>query len=184
MTKLQKRIFIGILFSVFILIFFGFKIKIPIEGLKVFFAEHTVLGPVVYILANISTIVIMPLTMMPFIPFGVEIFGWFWAGLLFYTGWTIGSLLAFTISRKFGRPFISRFISLETIDKMEQKIPEGLEIGFLLFLRVVLPADILSYALGLTKLEWRKYVLITLIGLLPFSFFGSFLGKLVGMLIF
>jgi len=62
---------------------------------------------------------------------------------------------------------------------LEKKIPkENLFLG-IIFLRMVIPVDILSYALGLfSKIKTRDYLLATIIGVSPFAFIFAYLGRM------
>jgi len=116
---------------------------------------------------------------MPLIPVVSNIYGWFLAGVVTVIGWTFGSIIVFFISRKYGVPLIKKFVSLKKINKFESKIPkENLFIDIVL-LRMIIPVDILSYALGLfSKVKFKTYVLATIIGITPFAFVFSFLGTI------
>ena len=48
----------------------------------------------------------------------------FFAGIINWVGWSIGSIIVFCISRKYGVPLIKRFISLKKLNKLESKIPK------------------------------------------------------------
>jgi uncharacterized membrane protein YdjX (TVP38/TMEM64 family) len=103
------------------------------------------------------------------------------SGMVYSTiGLTIGSVLAFLISRRFGRPFVAKFAGHETLDKydflMEHK---GIGISFLLFLIPGFPKDILCYILGTSKMPFRSFLLVSgvgrLFGTIGLSFGGSFI---------
>ena len=89
------------------------------------------------------------------------------------------ALIAFCLARKYGIPLIEKFVSMEKITQIENKVPEKNVFWSIVFLRMVLPVDVLSYALGLfSKISKKKYVLATLIGISPFAFAFAYLGRL------
>ncbi|MBI5143088.1 MAG: TVP38/TMEM64 family protein [Nitrospirae bacterium] len=103
------------------------------------------------------------------------------SGLVYSTiGLTIGSIIAFSLSRRFGRPFVAKFARQETLDKydflMEHK---GIGISFLLFLVPGFPKDILCYILGTSKMPFRSFLIVSsvgrLFGTIGLSFGGSFI---------
>lgn len=103
--------------------------------------------------------------------------GVFIAGLLSIIGWTIGSMIAFLLARKYGVSLIKKFIPLNKINKLEQKIPKENVFWGIVFLRMIIPVDILSYALGLfSKIKFKRFTLATLIGVSPFAFIWASLG--------
>lgn len=134
-------------------------------------------GVFVYILITTIAIVIAPISMMPLIPLASNLWGWQYAAIINVIGWTLGSIIVFFICRKYGVPLIKKFVSLERINKIEAKIPEeGLFFSAVL-LRMIIPVDVLSYALSLfTKINFKTYVAATVIGIIPFAFVFSYLG--------
>ena len=80
-----------------------------------------------------------------------------------------------------GRRHLERITSLEAIDRLEDKVPPDIGFGGIVVLRMILPADVLSYALGLLKrLRFRTYAAASLVGILPFSFAWSYAGGQLG----
>jgi len=94
-------------------------------------------------------------------------------------GWTIGAVIAFSLARRFGRPYVSKFLSLKKIEIVERLIPEGNLFLTIFFFRAVMPFDGLSYILGLfTKINFHTFFWATLLGLIPFCLVMSYLGSL------
>ena len=141
--------------------------------------KNQLVGALAYVLAVILAITIAPLSSIPLIPILVSVWGILFTAILTIFSWTIGSIIAFWIARKFGAPIVGKFVSLEKIDKSYTEIPEKNLFWYLLLLRTTIPVDILSYALGiLTKVEWKMYIITTFLGIIPavllLSYFGSF----------
>jgi uncharacterized membrane protein YdjX (TVP38/TMEM64 family) len=136
-----------------------------------------ILGMISYILLHITAIVIAPFSAFPLISLATGIWGWKIAALLTFIGWLLGSTFAFLIARKWGVPFVSKFISLKKVHHLQESLSETAGFWNILFLRILLPGDYLSYALGLfTPISFRTYILATTIGLLPFAIGYSYLG--------
>lgn len=136
-------------------------------------------GMPLYVLITVIAIVIAPLSMIPFIPLAVGLWGVIPAALLNITGWTIGSVIAFLIARIFGHSLVTRLIGTKSINKIERFLPQKNLFWSVIFLRMVLPVDILSYALGLfTNMRFFSYLLASFIGIAPFSFVFSYATKL------
>lgn len=137
------------------------------------------LGALIFVFIEIIATVFAPISAVPLLPLMSETYGWFVAGLLSIIGWTIGSVIAFILARKYGAPLVRKLISLEKISDIENKIPEDNFFWSIVFLRMVLPADILSYVLGLfSKVKFNTYFWATLIGITPFAFILAYLGTL------
>ena len=76
------------------------------------FIVKGVTGIVVYVLIEITSIVIAPVTTLPLIAVASNLWGWINAGLISIFAWTIGAWIAFVISRKYGVRIIKKFISI------------------------------------------------------------------------
>ncbi|MBI4117027.1 TVP38/TMEM64 family protein [Candidatus Pacearchaeota archaeon] len=147
-------------------------------------------GILFYILIAIFAVVVAPVSMMPLIPLASGVFGGFYAAIFNIIGWTLGSFIVFFISRKYGVPLIKKFVSLEKMEKFENKIPKENLFLDLILLRMIIPVDVLSYGISLfTKIDFRTFALTTFIGIIPFAFVFSYLGtiplkyQIIGILI-
>jgi uncharacterized membrane protein YdjX (TVP38/TMEM64 family) len=150
----------------------------PIDYLEELTRDSIFLGPFAFIFLAFLVVVVAPLTIVPLIPVASVIFGPFWAGLYTIIGWFLGSIVDFIIARKFGKPLIKKFISLETVEKYENYIPRQMEFWWVVLLRIIIQVDILSYALGLfSRISLWKYSLATLIGMMPMAFIFSYAGS-------
>lgn len=137
------------------------------------------LGIFVYIIVCILSTVVAPLSNLPLIPLASNIWGPNITALTSIVGWMIGSIIAFYLSRKYGRDLVEKIVSKEKLDNLENKIPNKNIFWTILLLRMIVPVDILSYALGLfKKISWKVYLLATFIGIFPFAFVFSYLGTL------
>ncbi len=143
------------------------------------FIVKGVTGIVVYVLIEITSIVIAPVTTLPLIAVASNLWGWINAGLISIFAWTIGAWIAFVISRKYGVRIIKKFISIEKIQEIEAKIPREHLFWSVVLMRIIIPVDILSYALGIfTKMKARSYIIATIIGISPFAFLLAYLGTI------
>ncbi len=132
-----------------------------------------------YIFVTILAIVVAPFSTLPLLPIAASMWGWFTAGLLTITGWVIGSQIAFSLARKFGKPLVKKLISLDSLENFEDRFPSHNLFYTVTLMRMVLPVDILSYALGLfSKIDSKRFFLSTLIGVTPFAFIFSYTGTL------
>ncbi|KKQ46170.1 MAG: hypothetical protein US63_C0005G0012 [Candidatus Moranbacteria bacterium GW2011_GWC2_37_8] len=135
-------------------------------------------GAMVYILLEMVSIVVVPVTTIVLIPLAVEFFGPFLAAIYSIIGWAAGGALAFLIARKFGRPIVEKLFNIKEVEKYRKYISEDIGFWTVVLLRLLLPVDILSYALGLFSIiSFRRYMLATLIGITPFAFIFSYTGQ-------
>jgi len=132
-------------------------------------------GMVVYVLLEVVSIVVVPVTTFPLLPIAVVLWGGFLAAVLNVIGWMIGAVIAFSLARKYGRPFVSRFIKSKYLIHLEKLVPQKNIFWSIVILRMSIPTDILSYALGLfTNIPMNIYLLATFFGLIPFAFIFAY----------
>ena len=176
--KEETKSAIGILTILIFFIFSSYIIQNNFVNVRNLL-ENNLAGMLTYIFILVLATVIAPVSALPLLPLASNIWGWILAALLSIIGWTLGAVIAFTIARKYGVPLVKRFISLEKIAKFESKIPKENVFWSIVFLRMAVPVDILSYILGLfSHIRFRTYLLATLIGVSPFAFVFAFLGSL------
>lgn len=137
------------------------------------------MGVLGYIFVTIIAVVVAPVSSLPLLPIATAAWGWFFAGVYSIIGWSIGAQIAFLLARRYGQSFIQRLFSIEKLSSIEALMPtQGMFISVIL-LRMTLPVDLLSYALGLfTKINANTYFFATLIGIIPFGFVFSYAGTL------
>ena len=151
-----------------------------ISGLERWIMLHPVLGAAIYVAALVASVVLLPLSSLPLLPLATRCFGVPMTALLSATGWWIGCLIAFQIAR-LGRGYLERVTSMAAVDRIEEKIPNDVGFGGIVVLRMILPVDVVSFALGLLKhLRFRTYATASLLGILPFSFVWSYAGGQLG----
>ncbi|MBI5913417.1 TVP38/TMEM64 family protein [Candidatus Azambacteria bacterium] len=149
------------------------------EGLKSFIYRHETGGALAYIVLGIVATVVAPLSSLPFLPIVSLLYGWFWAAIFSIISWGIGSFIAFWLARKYGKNIVRRFVSLERVEKIEARIPKEHFFWTVVLLRIIIPVDALSYALGLfSTITTREYMLATIVGITPFAFVWAYFGSM------
>jgi uncharacterized membrane protein YdjX (TVP38/TMEM64 family) len=137
--------------------------------------SYPLFGPVSYVLIEIAGVIAAPVSTLALIPLGVALWGSFWTGVLSLVGWTLGSLLAFELARTYGQPLLTRFLNLKDLKAMERYLPQGNLFWGVVGLRLLIPVDLVSYALGLfTPIDRWRYSLATVLGYLPSAFAYSY----------
>jgi uncharacterized membrane protein YdjX (TVP38/TMEM64 family) len=137
-------------------------------------------GPLAFILGYIVfTVALIPGSILTMA--GGALFG-LWFGTLYVTcAAVIGSTLAFLISRHLARSrFEERLADNAKFNAIDRAIGEqGGKIVFLLRLSPVFPFTYLNYALGLSRVRLRDYVLAA-VGMVPGTFLYVYYGKAIG----
>lgn len=168
------------LFGVFVLIVIFILVSYLVQENFEFFERlvaGNIWGLVIYIFLNFVGIVVAPVTVIPLIVVITKIWGPVVASLASWVAWMLGSVVAFWIARRFGVPIVSRFIPMDELYKFEEKFSILNSFWGIVFLRMVIPVDILSYGLGLfSRVRFGKYFFASAIGLLPVTFIFGYLG--------
>lgn len=147
-------------------------------GYIALYLDYGVPSMLVYMCVGIFATVVAPVSTLPLIPIAVALWGPFVTGTLSVIAWSIGSVIAFLIARRFGKPIIAHFVNLEKISKYENVLGEKYLFWDLILLRAAVPVDILSYAVGLfTSIGIGAYTLATFIGIIPFAFIFSYASR-------
>lgn len=149
----------------------------PMEYLKAQVYTMGFFSYVAFVLILVLAVVFMPLTVVPLIPMATALFGPLVTALLSVAGWTMGAGIAFLLARYIGKPLLQRYISLEKLEAVEATIPPQSHFWVVVLLRLTMPVDIVSYALGMTKsLAFTSYIAGTFVGVSWFSFAFAYMG--------
>lgn len=146
--------------------------------LKMFVAHGGIFNMALYTGVSAIAVIISPISTFPLLPIASMAWGWIIAGTLSIIGWTIGAQIAFFIARYMGKHFIQQIISIEKLSSFEKHIPKNNLFWTVVFLRIIIPVDVLSYALGLfSSMKPWPYFWSTFIGITPLAFIFAYLGE-------
>lgn len=138
------------------------------------------IGSIVFILAYIViTVAFLPASV---VTLGAGfVFGVIQGSILVFIGAMIGATVAFLIGRFLARDWIAKKVADNRFfNALDGAIAdEGLKLVFLIRLSPAFPFNLLNYALGLTKVSLKDYVLGTT-GIIPGTIMYVYLGSLVG----
>ena len=126
------------------------------------------MGPPLFVLFHaVGTVLLIPGSVLGTL--GGLTFGVFKGAILVSCGTAIGSSLAFLIARYLVRPFVERLVAQ---NKSFQKIDQGVaNHGWRMVATVrlipIFPYMFINYILGLTKIPFWTYVIVTTITMIP-----------------
>jgi uncharacterized membrane protein YdjX (TVP38/TMEM64 family) len=108
-------------------------------------------------------------------------YGPLWGTLLVSPVSVLAATLAFLLGRGIAREWVARrIVQHPRFAAIDEAIGDsGLKIVLLLRLSPVIPFNLLNYALGLTRVSLRDYVVASMLGMLPGTFLYVYLGSLV-----
>jgi len=119
--------------------------------------------------------VVAPIASLPLVPVVAAIWGSFATVVGTAIAWTLGSIIAFLLARTYGRQVIGKVVDMKSMQKLEAMMGADNVFVSTLLLRMVVPVDILSYALGLfSTIRLVPYSVATAIGIVPFVVFFSY----------
>ncbi len=138
------------------------------EMARDFIASLGPLAPVAFILLQILQIIISPIPGEATGFIGGFLFG-SWLGFFYSTlGLSLGSGLAFWISRQFRRLVQDWLKASPLYNRFERLLEhQGLFVCFIFFLIPGFPKDFLCYLLGLSRMPWQAFLVIASVGRIP-----------------
>ncbi len=152
------------------------------ERLKAFIDSLGMWGFAGFILLQVVQVVAAPIPGEATGLLGGYLYGPVVGVLLSTVGLTLGSYVAFSLSRLFGKPLTVRRVPEATLDRFNYLLHhKGAFLIFLLFLIPGFPKDILCYILGLGPLTTIEFLAIAssgrLLGTVLLTVSGAFLRK-------
>lgn len=185
--RFQVMGFISIALSIALVVYLirGIDVLHNPEALTELIQGQLVLGAIFFLILQIVQVVI------PIIPGGVTTvvgfmaFGSVLGFVLNYVGIIIGSVILFALTKKYGRQFILLFVKEKQFETYEAKLsnPTYERFFILNMLSPVSPADILVMVTGLTKMTYRKFIIIILLtkplSIVAYSYFWIYGGSLL-----
>ncbi len=144
--------------------------------------ELGVWGPVVFLVGYATaTVAFIPGSLMTLV--AGAIFGLARGTVYVFFGASLGAAAAFLVARYGARGWVEGKLEgnprFQTIDRAVGG--QGLKIVTLLRLSPIFPFNLLNYALGLTRVSFRDY-LIACLGMIPGTFLFVYYGKALGSL--
>jgi len=109
-------------------------------------------------------------------------YGWFGGTLVCLIGVGIGSALIFLLVKKFGMRLVEIFVSLDKINELklinnEKKLHR---LTFILYLIPGTPKDLITYFIGLTRMNLSDFLTITIFARIPTVVSSTVGGNLIG----
>ncbi len=137
-------------------------------------------GPVAFIATyNLATILFIPGSALTL--GGGVLFGLWWGSIYVFVAATLGATFAFAIGRYLSRDRVVKYMEahpkFKALDRAVAK--SGFKIVFLTRLCPLFPFNLLNYALGITQVSLKDYVLGSF-GMIPGTFLYVYSGSLIG----
>jgi uncharacterized membrane protein YdjX (TVP38/TMEM64 family) len=131
-------------------------------------ASYGPLAPVVFVLAQATQVVVAPVPGQVLAFVGGYLFGPVWGTLLSLVGATFGSAVAFSLARRYGRPYVERVVTEDALDTFDGlAASDGRFALFLAFLVPGLPDDAICFVAGISRVPIWQLVVISAVGRVP-----------------
>jgi uncharacterized membrane protein YdjX (TVP38/TMEM64 family) len=148
--------------------FFGVSLQIDAEPFKEWVEERGAFGVLVFILVMALSVLFAPIPNVPiFIAAGLA-----WGPVLgtvyCMAGLTLGSAVAFEVSRKFGRKHMTKLIGRKYARRIDRLV--GNMGGRVVFLTRLMPGvnfDWISFVAGMTAVPFRTFIIFSFLGMIP-----------------
>ncbi|WBW97368.1 TVP38/TMEM64 family protein [Oceanirhabdus sp. W0125-5] len=165
--KRKEIVLSGILLSIMVILykFNIFKFSNP-EEFKEYIKSFGIWAPLVYIVL----FTVVPLTLFPDSILAISgglAFGIVWGSIYTMIGALMGGTLAFFITRTIGNSAVNNFMDKKFKGAKKYTDKMGVEVILLLRLIPLFPFDVVSYLAGLSNIDYKKYIVGTLIGTIP-----------------
>ncbi|MHB2025965.1 MAG: TVP38/TMEM64 family protein [Elusimicrobiota bacterium] len=140
-------------------------------------------APALFIGAYIATTILFIPGSLLTLGAGV-LFGVLWGAVYVSIGSVIGATVAFILGRTLARDWVSRRVKANAKFKAVSRAvaKDGWKIVALVRLSPIFPFNLLNYALGVTEVSFRDYVLASWLGMLPGTLLYVYIGSLAGNL--
>jgi uncharacterized membrane protein YdjX (TVP38/TMEM64 family) len=134
-------------------------------------------GPIAIILLIACAIVVSPIPSAPVALVSGALYGHTFGTIYVILGSVSGALLAFTISRFLGYEYVNKKLAKHVPVKLTGSPNTLMAIVFFTRLAPFISFDIISYAAGLTRLDYGRFILATIAGITPISFVLAHIGS-------
>jgi len=136
------------------------------------------MGPALIVASQVLASIFSPIPNSLLTLAAGRVYGGFYGGLYAYIGGLLGAAATFWIGRALGREFVARFVQkndLESVDRIIAKygvwaIIGGRLVPFMSF-------DAISYAAGMTSMDFGAFMLASVFGTAPGIFAYAYLGE-------
>jgi len=147
------------------------------EAIRDYISQLGIVAPLVVMVAHILQVVFAPIPGAAVAVAAGYLFGPLVGFAVSLISVTIGSLIAFGLARRFGRPLVERLLDGKTIAMLDGFADRhGISGLLIVFLFPFLPDDALCFMAGLTRIHWVLFLAAAVLGRSPGLVVASFTG--------
>lgn len=136
--------------------------------LRTWIAQFGVFAPIVFIFIQATQVIIAPIPGQVIALIAGYLFGPLAGTVYSFTGVLIGSAIAFSLTKRYGRTFAERVLDDDVLAQFDGFVERVGIPGLLLFVLIPgLPDDVICFLSGLTTWSLRTFLVVITIGRLP-----------------
>jgi uncharacterized membrane protein YdjX (TVP38/TMEM64 family) len=168
----RTLLLVGTVVAAFVGLYLGVRRYAPFvfnaQALRTWIAGFGVFAPLVFIILQATQVVVAPIPGQVVALVAGYLFGPVYGTIYSLTGVLIGSAVAFTLAKRYGRSFVERVIADSVIDRFDAFVERVGAPGLFAFVIIPgLPDDAICFLSGLTTWRLRAFLLIIAVGRLP-----------------
>jgi uncharacterized membrane protein YdjX (TVP38/TMEM64 family) len=138
------------------------------QALRTWIAGFGVFAPLVFVFLQATQVVVAPIPGQVVALVAGYLFGPVYGTIYSLTGVPIGSAVAFSLAKRYGRSFVERVIADEVIDRFDAFVERVGVPGLFAFVIIPgLPDDAICFLSGLTTWRLRTFIAVIAVGRLP-----------------
>jgi len=181
---MRRIIILGIILIILIFLFWYYA---PIGAIfyrladffKILAEKNGPLAMLIFFILSMLSAMLMPFSNVPLVPFASMIWGNTATFILLYTGWLIGDMASYTIGWFAGYPLFEKLMIFKNIQKYRRHLNPESEFSIVLLVRLVMPAELTGYLLGILKYHFGKYMIATFLSELPVAIITVFISEAI-----
>ncbi len=170
----KKKLVLVVLVIVMALIFWSSAmLQDEYWQLVSYFENHVATNPIlsifIFLILTVLSIMFFFFSSVWLVPVAVSVWGSLMTTTLLLIGWFLGAIFSYILGRYAGYPILKYFISLRKLDYYCDLFSKDSSFFLVLMLRFTVPSEIPGYILGITRFNFQKYLLITILAEIPYA---------------
>lgn len=135
--------------------------------------ENELLAGIIFFVLAAASAVLTFFSSTPIVPVAIELFGRPLTLALIVSSWLTGGVIAYWVCY-YLRRFVETLSLFKKADAHRAQLSDTNDFWLVLLFRLMVPAELGSYALGLLHYPFWAYVLVTLLGEFPFAIIATY----------
>lgn len=145
--------------------------------LESFIRQHPGLGLPAFLGFGAASAMLAFVSSAAIVPVGVLVWGQAACAALLWTGWILGGIGSYTLSRYMGRPAVEKLGAASAVERFSTRLSRETPFGVVVLVQLALPSELPGYVLGLSRYSFWKYLAALAIAEVPYAVATVYLGS-------